>query len=122
MKDMTLVLEFVTHCLSAGRKPNDDHDSFDRDNSGNVIFRQPWWHASILKSIELSGIRGIKPAYFYFDPVVSVKTEIYKRKYGRDKYRSHESIMPGTELKIHAMVDDSVTEKQASSRPPWRVS
>lgn len=113
MKDMILTVEFVTHCLSAGRQSEDDHDSFDRDNSGNVIFRQPWYHAAILKTIELSGLRGIRPGFFYFSNVVTVKTEIYKRKYGRDKYRSHEAIMPGTELTVHAMVDDSISEKQA---------
>lgn len=114
MKDLSLTIEFVTHCLSAGRRTDDDHDSFDRDNSGNIIWRQPWWHAAMLKAIELAGLRGVKPGFFYFDPVISVKTEIYKRKYGRDKYRSHEAIMPGTELKVHAMADDAVTEKQAN--------
>ena len=113
MKELDLTVEFVTHCLSAGRKAEDDHDSFDRDSSGDVIFRQPWYHAAMLKAIELSGMRGIKPGYFYFDNIVSVATEVYKRKYGRDKYRSHEAIMPGTRLRVHAMVDDSVTEKQA---------
>ena len=113
MKDMTLAVEYVTHALSAGRKPDDDHDSFDRDTSGNIIFRQPWWHAAMLKAIELAGLRGIKPGYFYFDPVVPVKTEIYRRKYGRDRFRVHEAIMPGTLFRVRAMVDDAVTEKQA---------
>lgn len=113
MQRMTLTVEYVTHALSSGRHGDNHYDSFERDPADNIIWRQPWWHAAILKTIELTGMRGLKPAYFYFEPAVKAETELFKRKYGRDKFRMHESIMPGSKMTVKALVDDTISEEQA---------
>lgn len=110
MKDASITIEYVTHCLASGRQVKDGYDEFEKDSSGNIIWKQSWWYAALMKSIELAGVKGIKPAHFHFNPVITAETEAYKRKYGRDRFRTHEAIFPGTKVTFEAVVDDIVTE------------
>jgi len=115
MKDARITIEFITHCLASGRQEKNGYDEFEKDNDGNIIWRQAWWYSALMKAIELSDIKNIKAAHFHFSPVVTAATEIFKRKYGRDKFRTHEAIMPGTVVTFEAVVDAAVTESVASA-------
>ena len=110
MKDATVTIEYLTHCLASGRKSREGYDEFEKDGGGNLIWRQSWWYAALARAIEMSGARGVKPGYFSFSPTVTADVIIYKRKYGYDKFRTHEAIAPGTQVSFDLVVHDSVTK------------
>lgn len=110
MKDVILTLEFVTHCLANGRGPGMGQDVFQRDSEGRLVWQQSWWYSAFAQSINLARVRGIKPGDIHMNLSVQADTEIYTRRYGDNKYRTHEAIMPGTIVKFEAVVADHVTE------------
>jgi hypothetical protein len=110
MKDAKFVLEFTTHVLANGIGPDGERDHFQRDSENNLIWQQSWWYSAFTRSIELAHIRGIKAADINMNLAVSTKTEMYRRRYGEGKFRTHEAIMPGTRVEFEAIVADRVTE------------
>ena len=110
MKDTKFTIEFTTHCLANAIGPDGDKDHFQRDSHGKLIWQQSWWYSSFTHAIELAHIRGIKAADIHMNLAVEADTEIYRRRYGEDKFRTHEAIMPGTHVTFEAIVADHVTE------------
>lgn len=109
MKDAAVTIEYLTHCLASGRKSDKGYDEFEKDGDGKLIWRQSWWYAALARAIDMAGVRGVKPGYFSFSPTVSAAVIVYKRKYGYDKFRTHEAIAPGTKVVFDLVVHDSVT-------------
>ena len=110
VKDVSFILEFTRHVLANGTAPNGDRDRFQRDSTGKLIWEQSWWYSAFNTAIELSRMRGIKAADIHMNLTVEADTELYKRRYGEDKFRTHEAIMPGTQVTFEAMVSDQITE------------
>lgn len=110
MKDCAFVLEFTRHVLANENGPDGVRDKFQRDSQGKLIFQQAWFYSAFAQAISLTRVRGIKPGDFHMDLTVDAPTEMYKRKYGEDKFRTHEAIMPGTQVKFNAIVADHVTQ------------
>jgi hypothetical protein len=109
MKDATFTIEFITHCLASGKIEN-AHDEFRKDSEGNLVWQQSWWYSALTQAINLSSIRGVRPADLNINPIVEAETELFKRKYGADKFRTHEAILPGTRVTFEAVVADHITE------------
>lgn len=109
MKNGKLEIEFVTHCLASGNRDTVS-DRFMKDSEGRVVWNQSWWYSALTTAILQSGVRDVKPGHFNFNPVVVAETQLYRRKYNGDKFRTHESIMPGTKVEFEFIVPDQVTE------------
>ena len=110
MKNATFTVEFVRHVLAKDRGPNGERDVFERDGTGALIFQQSWWYSAFRKAIEGAALRGIKPSDIDMDPFVRAETQQWTRRYQPGKTRTHETIMPGTQVTFHASVADHVTE------------
>jgi hypothetical protein len=112
MKEMKIEIEFVTRCLALSpNRREGDTDWFRKDSEGNLIWNQAWWYSAITNTAKMYEIRSVKPSMFNFCPVVAVvTTEVYKRKYGSNSYRSHECIPTGTRAVFTAVVADQITE------------
>ena len=110
MKDAIFTIEVIRHILANGYDNDGDHDCFQRDSTNAIIFQQSWWHSAFAAALPGTGIRHIKPYDICMDLTVDAPTEIYKRRYGRDSYRKHEAIMPGTKVTFRALVADHVAE------------
>lgn len=110
MKDAKFILEFSTHVLANGTGPNGERDHFQRDSHGKLIFQQSWFYSAFSRAIEMAGIRGIKAGDINMDLAIDAPTQVYKRRYGDNRFRTHEAIMPGTEVTFNAVVADHVTE------------
>ena len=110
MKDATFTIEVLRHILANGSDAGGDHDRFQRDSEGNIIFQQSWWHSAFAAALPGTGIRHIKPNDICMDLTVNVLTEKYNRRYGKDSYRIHEAIMPGEIVTFRALVADHVSE------------
>lgn len=110
MKDASFTIEVIRHILANGSDSDEGHDSFQRDSTNAIIFQQSWWHSAFAAALPGTGIRHIKPNDICMDLTVDTKTELYKRKYGKDSYRVHEAIMPGTKVTFRALVADHVSD------------
>lgn len=110
MKDATFTIEVIRHILANGTDSTGDHDRFQRDSTGSIIFQQSWWFSAFAAALPGTGIRHIKPNDICMDLTVDVLTELYKRRYGKDSYRVHEAIMPGSQVTFRALVADHVSE------------
>lgn len=110
MKDCIIEVEFTRHVLANGIGPNGERDHFERDSQKNMIWQQSWWYSAFAKAIELAHIRGIKASDVCMNLTATAATKLYRRRYGDDKYRTHEAIMPGTRVRFEAVVADHVTE------------
>jgi len=109
MKDVTFTLEFTTHVLANGIGPTGEKDHFQRDNLNNLIWQQSWWYSAFTQAIELAHLHRIKAADIHMNLAVKATTESYRRRYGDDKFRVHEAIIPGTRVTFEAVVADHVT-------------
>ena len=109
MTTVEITIEFLTHCLSVGSEQCRDVSEFDKDKDGGIIWRQSWWHAALAKTIEVHGLSSVDPAQFLFDPTVTAETARYRRKYGYNKYREHEAILPGTRVTFRAAISGNLT-------------
>ena len=110
MKDANFTIEVIRHILANGYDNDGDHDRFQRDSTNAIIFQQSWWHSAFAAALPGTEIRHIKPNDICMDLTVDAATELYKRRYGRDSYRVHEAIMPGTKVRFQALVADHVAE------------
>lgn len=139
MKQASFTLEFTTHVLanSLSYQSKSDTDVFQRDSTGRMIWQQNWWYSAFAQSIALANIRGIKPSDIHMDLVVDAPVKVYERKYvdrkpkphsdriympkeyglpsGGDRYRKHEAIFPGAQIKFSAVVADHVTQSQLNT-------
>ena len=115
MKDASFTLEFTTHVLANGVGPDGEKDHFQRDSVGKLIFQQSWFYSAFSRAIELAHIRGIKAGDIHMDLSIDAKTEVYHRRYGQGKFRSHEAIMPGTQVQFAAVVADRITETELTT-------
>lgn len=109
MKNGSITLEYTTHCLSSGNR-DDVSDRFQRDSDNHIVWNAAWWYSALSAAIPNSGTTGIKPGCLNFHAVVEAPTAVYRRKYGWDKYRSHEAIMSGTKVTFKFVAGDHVTE------------
>jgi len=114
MKDAKFTLEFTRHVLANSFGPDEDQAIFQRDSKDNLIFSAAWFFSMFTKAIEISHIRGIKASDIHINLGINAPTELYKRRYGGDKYRTHEAIMPGTKVTFEAIVSDHVTQSNLS--------
>lgn len=110
MKEAYFVLEFTSHVLANSTNTDGDKDKFMRDSDNKLIFQQSWWYTALTKAIEFSQLKGIKPSDISMDLTVDANTEVYTRRYGDNKTRKHEAIMPGAVVKFNAIVADHITE------------
>jgi len=110
MKDVRFELEFNTHVLANGIGPEGEKDHFQRDHLNNLIWQQSWWYSAFTQAIELAHMHRIKAADIHMNLAVKAKTESYRRRYGDDKFRVHEAIMPGMRVTFEAVVADHVTK------------
>lgn len=110
MKDCNITVEFVTHCLANGVGPTGDHDCFQRDNEDRLVFQQAWFYSAFAQAIDLAHIKGIKPGDIHMNLSVKAATDMHVRRYGDNKFRTHEAIFPGTRVTFEAVVADHVTE------------
>ena len=110
MKDVKFTLEFTTHVLANGTGPTGEKDCFQRDNEKNLVWQQAWWYSAFAQAIDLARIKGIKPGDIHMNLSVKADTEVYKRRYGENKFRTHEAILPGSRVTFEAVVADHVTE------------
>jgi hypothetical protein len=109
MKNGKLEIEFITHCLSSGNRDNVS-DRFMKDSENNIVWNQSWWYSALTNAILQSGSRDVKPGHFNFNPTVSARTQLYRRKYSGDKFRTHEAIMPGVKVTFEFVAPDHLTE------------
>jgi hypothetical protein len=110
MKDATFEVEFIQHVL-ANSGPDGKQCVFQRTSDDALVFQQSWWHSAFASAIEgVDDLRHIKPGDICMDLQVTAPTEMYKRRYGANRFRVHEAIMPGTIVTFSAIVDDRVTE------------
>lgn len=110
MKEAYFTLEFTSHVLANSTNSDGETDRFMRDSDNKLIFQQSWWYTAFTKAIEVSQLKGIKAGDISMDLTVEAPTQIYARRYGEDKIRKHEAIMPGTIVKFNAIVSDHITE------------
>ena len=110
MKNASFEIEVTSHILANSMGIEGGKDKFPRDGANNLIFQAAWFYAAFNAAIKVARVRGIKPSDVHMDLTVKTPTDIYKRKYGDNKYRSHEAIMPGTKVNFNAIVADHVTE------------
>jgi len=110
MKDASWTVEFNTHVLANGIGPKGERDHFQRDNLNNLIWQQSWWYSAFTQAIELAHMHRIKAADIHMNLAVKATTDLYRRRYGDDKFRIHEAIMPGTRVTFEAVVADHVTK------------
>jgi len=110
MKEATWVVEFVSPCLANSGGPAGEKDRFLTDSKGRLIFSQAQHYSAFTKAIEVARVRGVKAGDIQPDLLVEAPTALYERRYGEDKYRTHEAIMPGTRVQFKAVVDDRITE------------
>jgi len=83
MKNASFTIEFTTHMLanSLSYDTSTDHDVFQKDSQGRLIFQQNWWYSAFSQAIALAKTRGIKPADIHIDLTVDAPISIYARKY-----------------------------------------
>ena len=110
MKMATFTVEFTKHVLANGRPDDAPHDVFLRDGHNRLIWQKSWFFTAFRQALDLTGLRGIKPGDINVNLVIDAKTELYVRHYGRTGVRTHEAIMPGTQVKFEAVVEDRVTQ------------
>lgn len=115
MKDVSFTLEFTRHVLANSNTPGGDPCNFQRDSRDNLIWQQSWWYSAFSKAIEMEGMRGVKAGDIHMDLSVQAPTEMYRRKYGRDKCRTHEAIMPGSQVTFNAVVADHITKSNLNA-------
>jgi len=112
MKDAQFTLEFTTHVLANGTDSDGNRDRFQTDSQGYLIWQQSWWHSALSQGISLCKLKHIKAGDIHMDLSVDAETELYDRRYGDKKYRTHEAILPGSKVTFHAIVADSITESE----------
>ena len=111
MKDASFTLEFTQHVLANSTGPDGRKDRFQRDGQNRIVFQQSWFHSAFCQGIELARLRGVKAADIHMDLTFEAPTEDYNRRYGPEKFREHEAIMPGTKVTFNAVVADNITEQ-----------
>lgn len=111
MKDASFTLEFTQHVLANSTGPHGRKDRFQRDGQNRIVFQQSWFHSAFCQGIELARLRGVKAADIHMDLTFEAPTEDYNRRYGPEKFREHEAIMPGTKVTFNAVVADNITEQ-----------
>ena len=114
MKEAKVTVEYVTHCLASGNRHPDGYDTFEKDSAGRLIWRQSWWYSAMIKALELSSLKSVKPGHFHFNLAVDAPVELYRRRYGKDNFRTHEAIMPGTTVVFELVVANHITESSLS--------
>lgn len=115
MKDATFTLEFTTHVLANGLSADGKRDHFQRDSTNALVWQQSWWYSAFTSAIELAHLRRIKASDIHMNLSVQAPTELYRRRYGEEKYRIHEAIMPGTKVTFEAVVSDHVARSNLAS-------
>ena len=110
MKNATIEIEFLSHCLAVGVGYDGKPDHFQRDPLGRLVFLQSGWFALLSSAIDIAKLRGVKATDIMVDLCVNAETEVYSRRYGLGSIRKHEAIMPGTKVGLSAIVADHVTE------------
>ena len=65
------------------------------------------------KAAGLAGLEFIAPDDFYFSYFIDVSadTQLYKRRYSKTCYRTHEAIMPGTKVTIEFAIADHISKR-----------
>jgi len=109
VKDTNFTLEFSKHVLANSVGPDGSKDRFERDGQNKMTWQQSWWYAAFAKAIQMTKLRGIKPADICMNLTVDAPTELYPRRWGDNKIRTHEAILPGTRVMFEAIVADHVT-------------
>jgi hypothetical protein len=110
VKDVTFTVEFVQHVL-ANSGLDGKQCVFQRTRTGLLVFQQSWWHSAFARGMEgVDDLRHLKPGDISVGLIVDAPTEMFQRRYGVNRYRVHEAIMPGTIVTFTAIVDDRVTE------------
>ena len=110
MKNVKFTVEFIQHVLANGIDGDGQRCRFQKTESGELIFQQPWWHSAFASAIDgVDDLRHIKPSDICMDLQVVAATELYKRRYQK-RFRVHEAIMPGTKVTFNAIVSDRVSE------------
>ena len=108
MNRTTFTISFLTHCLA--HSPGTIPDRFVR--SGDQILLTPaQWHAALGRAVPLSGVEA-NPADIQPELTFSAPTRLWRRRYGADQYRTHETIWPGTEVSLRAVTQPCLSEDQ----------
>jgi hypothetical protein len=110
VKDANFTLEFSKHVLANSVGPDGQNDRFERDSDNKLIWQQSWWYSAFAKAMQMSKLRGLKPGDICMNLTVEAPTELFARRWGDNKVRTHEAIMPGTRVMFEAVVADHVTE------------
>lgn len=108
MKKGYIEVEFLQPCLSCGNREDGDSDKFQRASDGSIIWSQSWWHA-VLTRAKKDLDMDVDVADFAFSLSITADTSSYRRKYGGKKFRVHEAIMTGTQVKFDFALKNNAT-------------
>ena len=109
MKKGYIEVEFLQPCLSCGNVDKDDMDRFRRASDGSIIWSQSWWHAVLCRAKSELEMRDIRLSDIQLSLSIVAETAPYNRKYGGDKFRCHEAILPGEQVKFDFAIKNSAT-------------
>ena len=104
-------VEFLQPCLSCWNRREGDPDKFKRSSDGSIIWSQSWWHAALKRAKrELEMDTNVGDIVFSLS--VTADTGNYKRKYGGNKFRCHEAILAGTQVRFDFALKNGVTTEE----------
>jgi hypothetical protein len=109
MKKGYIEVEFLHPCLSCGNAEDGGMDLFQRASDGSIIWSQSWWHAVLSRARAELELDNLNISDIQLSLSVVADTAPYNRKYGRNKFRCHEAILTGTQVKFDFAIKDRVT-------------
>lgn len=107
-------VEFLQHCLSCGNRGDGDTDKFQRASDGSIIWSQSWWHAVLTKAKQELDMDVIVTD-MAFSLSITAETGVYRRRYSGKKFRNHEAIKTGTQVRFDFALKNAVTMEELTT-------
>lgn len=121
MRELTVRLRFVTHCLGNVRKHYRkegrlrNYYVLPRNADGKVIFMPTWWAATVRRAAEILCKHHKEVGQIRFAMEVdgnprAVPDQLYRRYFTNDKFSKHEAFYPGDVIGVTCAVPDTIDD------------
>lgn len=106
MQEIVVKLRFITPCLGNIRR--NDCDAFERDASGNVVFRHTAWYNVLAYGAQALSKHQALISQVRSHPQILGVTSTIKRWYDDNAYRRHEGFGAGAEIIARFMLPTGI--------------
>lgn len=118
MRELTVRLRFVKHCLGQVRKftwrdgRRRNYFLLPRSPTGKIVFMPSWWQSVLVKSAEVlcrhqEAVKGIR---FGLEVEGTPPEAFYRHYTAPNRFSVHEAFWPGDEIVVTCVIPSSISE------------